>query len=334
MWDPGISLRLWDNFLKVVLLPFHNNTILLLDRIDERIMIDHVVSINVLYRKDSFVTHRAFCDALTEENYKLNQNLAATAPGILQSQAQEHFSSSMPASNSCSNTNSMMNLSISDDNIDNSLRPLSLNFSGVMLTNNLDRIFNPKASHACFSLPGGLNSSPLVLSSSYTSATALLQKAAEMGAKISDNSIAPILLRGFTGYSTASMNSSGLVQEASSIVGHSMGPNHATTNGMYLGNQETFNENLNLGDPRPTYTTISQTTGMLESSPFMHSENETPVNLLEGDVMLMRGGEKTTVDFLGVEPAGHSIIGRKRSYNGNIMGSGYSSSQQSLHSEW
>ncbi|GMY26682.1 protein indeterminate-domain 12-like [Fagus crenata] len=78
-------------------------------------------------RKDSFVTHRAFCDALTEENYKTNQNISSTG-GMLQSHAQELFISSMPSSDSCPNTNTtMMNLSISNENIASSLKPPSLN---------------------------------------------------------------------------------------------------------------------------------------------------------------------------------------------------------------
>jgi hypothetical protein len=51
----------------------------------------------------------------------------------------------------------------------------------------------------------------MAIGSCYTSATALLQKAAEMGAKISDNSITPILLRG----STAATNNSSIVGDIS-----------------------------------------------------------------------------------------------------------------------
>uniref|UniRef100_A0A2N9FUW0 C2H2-type domain-containing protein n=1 Tax=Fagus sylvatica TaxID=28930 RepID=A0A2N9FUW0_FAGSY len=109
-----------------------------------------------LLLKDSFVTHRAFCDALTEENYKTNQNISSTG-GMLQSHAQE-------------------------------------------LT-----------SQTSFSSGGGSNSFPMAIGSCYTSATASLQKAAEMGAKISDNSITPILLRG----STAATNNSSIVGDIS-----------------------------------------------------------------------------------------------------------------------
>ncbi|XWS63448.1 hypothetical protein CRYUN_Cryun06bG0097900 [Craigia yunnanensis] len=123
----------------------------------------------IFSRKDSFVTHRAFCDALTEENYKVNHNLIATG-GILQRQAQELLTS-MPSSDSCSNANTMMNISISNENMNNSLKPLSLNSAGVLMSSNLDQIFNRRTSLA----------STLAIESAYTSATALLQKAAKMG---------------------------------------------------------------------------------------------------------------------------------------------------------
>ncbi|XVF44349.1 hypothetical protein PTKIN_Ptkin02bG0113400 [Pterospermum kingtungense] len=161
-------------------------------------------------RKDSFVAHTAFCDALTEVN---NHNLTAT-----QRQAQEMCS------------------------------------DGVLMSSNFDQILYPSA---------------LAIGSAYTSATALLQKAAEIGAKMSDKTITPILLRGFTGYSTSIINSSGCVEEGSSMV-------------------ETGD-----GDPRSH-----------------HNHNH---NLASNSQVYLEGGEKLTVDFLGVEP------GKKRSYGGNIM---------------
>ncbi|KAA8532268.1 hypothetical protein F0562_032301 [Nyssa sinensis] len=287
----------------------------------------------IFSRKDSFVTHRAFCDALTEENYKMNQTLAATG-GFLQNQSQELFSSSLPTPDSCSDTNTMMNLSISHDNFDNTAKPLSLSSQGTMISSNLDPIFNPRTTRAYFSSVGGPKSSPMEIGSIYTSATALLQKAAEMGAKISDSSIAPILFRGFAGYSTSSMNSSGSVQEASSIAGCNTRPISATSNGLFVGNPEALEKSVEAGDIRPGYN-ISQT-GLCDSSLFMQSSNGNYNNLMEKEVF-MGGGEKMTVDFLGVEPPGHSGFGKKRNYDGNIIGLEYSKAHQNLHnlhSEW
>ncbi|PSR84595.1 Zinc finger protein like [Actinidia chinensis var. chinensis] len=289
----------------------------------------------IFSRKDSFVTHRAFCDALTEENYKMNQTLAAAGGMMLHNSNQELFSSSMPASDS----NTIMNLSNSHDNNIDSIppKPLSLNSHGSMISTDLDPIFNPRMPRpASFSSVGsGTNNSSLqAVGSMYTSATALLQKAAEMGAKISDSSITPILLRGFTGYSTSSnsLNSSGSAHNASNI------PIAATTigtNGLYVANMEAAG-----GDPRPGYNYVPQTGLYDESSLFPQPpSNGTATNLMERQVF-MGGCDKMTVDFLGVEPspaAAQSSFGKKRSYDGNIvMGLGYSNSHQGLHNlpEW
>uniref|UniRef100_A0A6N2M811 C2H2-type domain-containing protein n=1 Tax=Salix viminalis TaxID=40686 RepID=A0A6N2M811_SALVM len=252
-------------------------------------------------RKDSFVTHRAFCDALAEENYKVNQNLPATG-GMLQNQTQETFSSSMRSSDACSNKSAVMILTVSAENSDSALRPLSLNSSGMTVSSNL----NPRnpLPLACFSSLVASNTSPVAIGSNYTPATALLQKAAVMGAKISDNSIAPILFKGFNGYSTTSMNSSGSFQEGSSKDGNNIGSHGANMNGLYLRDAEMFDRNL------------------FESPLLMDIENGNAAHALAGEAY-MGGSEKMTVDFLGVEPpTGHSAVGSKRNYEANIMGLG------------
>ncbi|KAJ0988713.1 hypothetical protein J5N97_007069 [Dioscorea zingiberensis] len=155
----------------------------------------------IFSRKDSFVTHRAFCDALAEENYRTNHGLASMV-GSLQSQTQDLCSHSMPSLHS-SSIDTMMNSTSSDHSL--SLNPL--------MTNSSEMIFNPSAGRTSGLQLGGMNmmssgtgsgSLRMSIGSSYMSATALLQKAAEMGAKVSDDSISPILLRGFTGYSSTS----------------------------------------------------------------------------------------------------------------------------------
>ncbi|KAF8378084.1 hypothetical protein HHK36_029420 [Tetracentron sinense] len=289
----------------------------------------------IFSRKDSFVTHRAFCDALAEENYKVNQSLA-TLGGMLQSQAQELFSSSMPISNSYSNTNTMMNLSISNQNTDNPLRPLSLSSSGITFSSNSDLIFNPstpRAPSAYFSSVSGANNTHMAIGSPYISATALLQKAAEMGAKISDNSISPIILRGFTGYSTGTMSSYGSLQEGSSIVDCSVGPVSASINGLYVGNQNAFLEKtVEFGnmDLRPAGSMVFE--GHLLDSPLlMHQNDENSAKLIAGGVF-MGGSDRMTVDFLGMEPASHLCIEENRSHGGgNMIGLRYSDEHQSLH---
>ncbi|XP_039068803.1 protein indeterminate-domain 12-like [Hibiscus syriacus] len=239
----------------------------------------------IFSRKDSFVTHRAFCDALTEETYKVNRNHATTG-GILPQDM-------MPSSDSYSNANTKTNLSISNENMN-------------MFSNNLNQKFNAGTSLA----------STIAIGSAYTSATALLQKAAEMGAKISDTAIAPILLRGFTGYSTGHITSTMSVQDGSSMVGSNIETNGASTNVLISRN------------------TLAPTA--LFHTHILHAENGKCSNLF-GE-MYMEGGGKTTVDFLGVEPTGDQNVDTERSYEGNIMNLGCSNEQQlslnNLHANW
>ncbi|CAK9178791.1 unnamed protein product [Ilex paraguariensis] len=247
-------------------------------------------------RKDSFVTHRAFYDALTKENYNMNQTLAVTG-GMLQNHAHELFSSSIPTSDSYTNTNAMIDISISHhENIDNSANPPSVNSHGIMMSSNLDPIFNPGGDRASFGSVGGHNNSTLTVVSAYTSATALLQKAVEMGAKISsDNSIARILLRGFAGYPTSSVNSSAseLQQEAFSLAGSVL----TSTNALYAGIPETSHNNVEEGNQSSGHN-FSQT-GLYDSSFCMtNSYGYSNSNLLEKEVII-GGSEKMTLEFLG-----------------------------------
>ncbi|GKB46197.1 hypothetical protein Tco_0896950 [Tanacetum coccineum] len=126
--------------------------------------------------KDSFVTHRAFCDALTEENYRMNQKVLESPQA---------------------NTNNMMRSEFSHDS--NHEKSMSNDFDPILF--NQRTLMQP-----CFISSSGEPNNSLISAGAYTSATALLQKAAEMGAKVSDKTIAPILLRGFSGYSTTNAN--------------------------------------------------------------------------------------------------------------------------------
>lgn len=184
---------------------------------------------------------------MTDENNKINlQNIAT--------QELEQFMDS--------NTDTspfMMNL---NDSFSRPLGTLSLNSTGFMVPCTLEP-FQPGDTR-----PYNQSSSLVAANSAYTSATALLQKAAEMGAKISDNTITPILLRGFSGYPVG--------QESTPLSGQvgymTSGP---------IGHR-------NIGDQ----TALLQGT---ESG-----------NKLIGGEMFMGGNEKMTVDFLGVDHAKRS----------------------------
>ncbi|GFY99906.1 C2H2-like zinc finger protein [Actinidia rufa] len=209
--------------------------------------------------KDSFVTHRALCDALTEENYKMNQTLAAEGGMMLHNSHQELFSSSMPVSDS----NTMMNLSKPHDNIP--LKPFWVHLHVGHCT---------------------------------------VTKSSRNGCKISDSSINPILLRGFTSYSTSSsssLNSSGSVHNTSN-------PIAASALGTNIASMEAAG-----GDQIPGYNYVPQNGGLYASLFPRPPSNGTTTNLMERQAF-MGGGEKMTVDFLGVElspAAAHSSFERK-----------------------
>lgn len=110
----------------------------------------------IFSRRDSFVTHRAFCDALAEENNKVNQVLATGTAGSTQL-APELIS-----------TTHMLNLpQIRNSNM--KIPSIPLNMAGSM-----------------FSSSSGFNQLG-TNSSNMSSATALLQQAAQMGATVSNN---------------------------------------------------------------------------------------------------------------------------------------------------
>ncbi|XP_047961586.1 zinc finger protein GAI-ASSOCIATED FACTOR 1-like [Salvia hispanica] len=135
----------------------------------------------IFSRKDSFVTHRAFCDALNEENYMAKHNAGGA---MVQNHAEEVLSASIDLS--CH-------------------EPLSLSTHGMMMAGSFNPFYSPRTLKPAGI--GGLSSPPLAADSAYTSATALLQRAAQMGSKTSDStSLSPILLRGFTGYLTQTRN--------------------------------------------------------------------------------------------------------------------------------
>ncbi|XP_020581388.1 protein indeterminate-domain 2-like [Phalaenopsis equestris] len=135
----------------------------------------------IFTRKDSFVTCRAFCGAPAEKNYRTDHGLAAMA-GNLPGQHQRLLSPSMQCLGS-SITDNKINILGSETNTSNSLKFVSLNSLMQTSSNTL------------------YNTGSMSMGSSIMSATALLQKASEMGVKISDESTSPVLFGGFTAFS-------------------------------------------------------------------------------------------------------------------------------------
>ncbi|KAA8543135.1 hypothetical protein F0562_021370 [Nyssa sinensis] len=171
----------------------------------------------IFSRRDSFITHRAFCDALAEENNKANQGLMTNMGSNLQSQMPE-LMSSMPINN----TNTSMGMSeFSNFDPQNPLKSLPqellpmpfkpANMAGGMFSSSSGTLFGGPRSLSS-------SSSSLQLSSNSTagmnylqdsknggqfsgaahmSATALLQKAAQMGATASNSINSPMMQKSF-----------------------------------------------------------------------------------------------------------------------------------------
>ncbi|PIA61520.1 hypothetical protein AQUCO_00300800v1 [Aquilegia coerulea] len=167
----------------------------------------------IFSRRDSFITHRAFCDALAEENNRAaNQGLVTSIGGNIQDQV-SNILSIIPNSN-------MNNQSgpISDFDLKNSMKTLPhelmpmplrpLNMGQGMLSCSSGTLFGgPRSipsSSSCLQLSSNTSSNftghhdQQLIASANMSATALLQKAAQMGATASNNAnTSPMMQKNF-----------------------------------------------------------------------------------------------------------------------------------------
>ncbi|XP_068647215.1 zinc finger protein GAI-ASSOCIATED FACTOR 1-like [Aristolochia californica] len=261
----------------------------------------------IFSRRDSFITHRAFCDALAEENYKMQQGLPSNG-GTIQNQSQQLLPIAIPTSSPSSNTSTVMNLSVSSQNMSTHLRSSFMNPPGIVFSGSLDLPLDSIASQtsslhhsgtdsSTFSSLSGSKNTHMAMGSAFMSATALLQKAAEMGAMVSDNSISPVLLKGFAGYSS-SARSCGSVQEKSS------------QNSGVLQN------------------------GLLDTHMFLQSVHRNEENSMGGFMGGMQkgfqGSERTAADFLSLGPVGHINTG-ETGHRDATNGLGYAAEQEDFH---
>ncbi|GAV86984.1 zf-C2H2_jaz domain-containing protein [Cephalotus follicularis] len=171
----------------------------------------------IFSRRDSLITHRAFCDALTEEN-KANQGvlMANLVPNI-HDQAPRVISS-MPI---IGNNNPNSSILTSEFTISDSKVPLSslqrelmpmppakpLHMAGSTFSNSTGslfggaRIMSSNPSNSCLQLSASSssmfegNGHPLSGTTASMSATALLQKAAQMGATASSSINSPMIMQ-------------------------------------------------------------------------------------------------------------------------------------------
>ncbi|CAM0955509.1 unnamed protein product [Alopecurus aequalis] len=288
----------------------------------------------IFSRKDSFITHRAFCDALAEDNSRVNHSLA-TMVGSLHGQ-QDIFSHGVPSLSS-SPADMVANISSNDHNSDmylGSLSPYALITRNTALFSSQ---ISPKDSG--FPLDGSASSYPYMsINSPYMSATALLQKAAEMGAKTSQDPISPLLLKGFTNNFTSVRDHVGI---ASGRQGESLGNSAANSDCMktaqdgnsYIngGNNVLINSTWSSGMMTPTTVPLiglmNQPFSMRQEkeSPHMFPEIQAQHNAQENISGV--GDAGLTQDFLGLGGSGNLDMSSK-TYNTDVTALSYSNEQQ------
>ncbi|KAG9447326.1 hypothetical protein H6P81_013454 [Aristolochia fimbriata] len=293
----------------------------------------------IFSRRDSFITHRAFCDALAEENYKVQQGLPSNGGLMIQSQEVLLSPNAIPTSSASSNTSTVMKLSVNTSQNMTSPHQLRSSFMNpptgvVVFPGSLDLPLDSLSSQNSTLHRGGTDSSSTLISSlsgpknthmamgsAFMSATALLQKAAEMGAMVSDNSISPVLLKGFAGYSTSTARSCGSVQEGC----HD--PSDASS--QILINPATVHHHEGI------YSTMKSSqmgsvlqNGILDST-HMLNELGNPNNMggryVGGIQKGFYGNERTTADFLSLGPVGETA------QRDATEGFGYAAEQENLH---
>lgn len=210
-----------------------------------------------LSRRDSFITHRAFCDALAEENSKVNQGIMGSLGPNLSAQLPD-LMSTMPIS---TNTNTSMGLSefnnplksLPQDLVPIPFKPMNMAAVAGMFSSSSGNLFgSPRSMPSSSSgLQLSSNSSPSgynyhqdsknfgqISGSAQMSATALLQKAAQMGATATNSMNSPMMQKTFVSSMAGPDQISG--------PGHGPGP-RPTSNVHSYDNFQSPNEQFNGG---------------------------------------------------------------------------------------
>nr|AGT16085.1 zinc finger protein [Saccharum hybrid cultivar R570] len=275
----------------------------------------------IFSRKDSFITHRAFCDALAEDNSKANHSLA-TMVGNLHGHQHDIFSHGVTA-------------------FPTSPTDVMANLSNALITRNTTLFSNqisPKDSG--FPLDGSASSYPYMsMNSPYMSATALLQKAAVMGSKTSQDPISPLLLKSFPSNVTTpsprdhmDISSGSQGDSLGNSAANNIGIKAAEDEGSYMSGRGNILMNTPwVNSYRPTTVPLiglmnnpfgmraeKESSGIFSGSQTQHNRQENISGV--GDAGL-------TQDFLGLGGSGNLEMSSE-TYNADVTALSYSDEQQ------
>lgn len=275
-------------------------------------------------RRDSFITHRAFCDALAEENNKLNQAGGLMDPNSLQPQIPELMSANTSMGLSEFNNFDPKNplKSLPQDLIPIPFKSINMGAAGGMFTTTSGNLFGSPRSIASSS--SGLQLSSNTPSPGFNgsavvpmSATALLQKAAQMGATASNSINSPMMQKSFASSMAGTDHRTstapyGALEQQSSITptsydsfptpptadcgGFSAAMNDiAIYTGMLMSNPSTSNEQ------NPSAGLIMKNIGEDDDgASFMQGRGAAPPAMSRSNIAAATGDDMMTVDFLGV----------------------------------
>ncbi|MBA0817417.1 hypothetical protein Gohar_019613, partial [Gossypium harknessii] len=265
----------------------------------------------IFARRDSFITHRAFCDALAEENNKVNNNHGALMNNMgspnSQNQIAELMSSSMSMSgNVLPDFKSLpqelvpmqfksMNMgsgggifSSSSGTLFGGPRTISSSSSSLQLSTNTSSGFNY--------LQDNINGCCQVSGSPHMSATALLQKAAQMGSAGSNSINSTMMQKSFeTPYDQFPVSQA----DQSNMVGISHGsPNEMT---------QLFNAATGAMNDMGMFTTTTNMFinqgGLMMNNHMEHEDSASPT--VPSIFGVSNGGSNmTTLDFMGINNEG------------------------------